>query len=202
MAPDNDTYEVSWVEFNMEKLENYSWNYLDHYVSTRGDQDFVLAENLKYWRFRLYVLPLKPFIPFTNQIKESPTVCRCDIYKKPTAEEYVNLRFVETCLNKIKRPNSLTTDIYRRKSRCATMAVGDLKPPGPIRGLFRERVGSSSHGHTRPVLERARDRVVSTVRPCQCSHREEEDREWQCSHCQEGASHEATAPPGADHQHP
>jgi hypothetical protein len=42
MAPDNDTYEVSWVEFNMEKLENYSWNYLD----------IVFAENLKYWRFR------------------------------------------------------------------------------------------------------------------------------------------------------
>jgi len=166
MAPDNDTYEVSWVEFNMEKLENYSWNYLDHYVSTRGDQDFVLAENLKYWRFRLYVLPLKPFIPFTNQIKESPAGSRCDVYKKPTSEEYVNLaegflRFVETCLNKIKRPNSITTDIYRRKSRCATMAVGDLKPPGPIRGMFRERVGSSSHGHSRPVMERGRDRVVS-----------------------------------------
>ena len=41
------------------------------------------------------------------------------------------------------------------------MALGDLKPPGPIWGLFRERVDSSSHGHTRPVLERARDRVVS-----------------------------------------
>jgi len=168
MAPDNDTYEVSWVEFNMEKLENYSWNYLDHYVSTRGDQDFVLAENLKYWRFRLYVLPVKPYVPFTNQIKDGPQECRCDIYKKPSAEEYVNLaegflRFVETCLNKIKRPTSVTTDIYRRKSRCATMAVGDLKPPGPIRGLFRERVGSSSHGHSRPVLERTRerDRVVS-----------------------------------------
>jgi len=168
MAPDNDTYEVSWVEFNMEKLENYSWNYLDHYVSTRGDQeDFTLAENLKHWRFRIYVLPLKPFIPFTNQIKDSPSDsrCRCDIYKKPTTEENVNLaegflRFVETCLNKIKRPNSVSTDIYRRKSRCATMAVGDLKPPGSMRGsMFRERVGSSSH--TRPVVDRARDRVVS-----------------------------------------
>ena len=73
---------------------------------------FVLAENLKYWRFRLYVLPVKPYIPCTNQNKVSPMVCRCDIYKKPTAKGF--LRFVETCLNKIKQPNSVTTDIYRR----------------------------------------------------------------------------------------
>lgn len=91
MAPDNDTYEVSWVEFNMEKLENYSWNYLDHYVCTRGDQDFGLAENLKYWRSRMYVLPLKPFVPFTTSIRDGPASMRCDVYKKPTAEEYVNL---------------------------------------------------------------------------------------------------------------
>ena len=38
LAPDNDTYEVSWVEFNMEKPENYNWNYLDFYVCTRGEQ--------------------------------------------------------------------------------------------------------------------------------------------------------------------
>jgi len=164
MAPDNDTYEVSWVEFNMEKLENYSWNHLDYYVSTRGDQDFTLTENLKHWRFRMYVLPLQPFTPFTNQIKYGSPDCRCDIYKKLTPEEYVNLaegfqKFVETCLNKIKRPNSVTNDHYRRKSRCATMAGGDLKPP--VRGIFRDRVGSSSYSHARPGLERARDRVVS-----------------------------------------
>ena len=91
MAPDNDTYEVSWVEFNMEKLENYAWNYLDHYVCTRGDQDFVLAENLKYWRFRMYVLPLKPFIPFTTSIRDGAASMRCDVYKKPSSEDYVNL---------------------------------------------------------------------------------------------------------------
>lgn len=112
----------------------------------------------------MYILPLQPFTPFTNQIKFGPPDCRCDIYKKLTPEEYVNLaegfqKFVETCLNKIKRPNSVTTDHYRRKSRCATMAGGDLKPPP--RGIFRDRVGSSSYSHARPVLERARDRVVS-----------------------------------------
>ena len=44
------------------------------------------------------------------------------------------------------------------------MAVGDLKPPGPCRGDFRARVGSSSsHGLSRPVIDKTglRDRVVS-----------------------------------------
>ena len=72
---------------------------------------------------------------------------------------------MKSCLKKIKRPNSVTTDIYHRKSSCAAMAVGDLKPPGPI----RERVGSGSHTHTRSVQWRARDRVVSG------SHSGEED---------------------------
>ena len=46
------------------------------------------------------------------------------------------------------------------------MASGDLKAPGPSRGLgeFRSRVGSSSgHGLSRPLIDKAaiRDRVVS-----------------------------------------
>ena len=162
MAPDNDTYEVSYVEFNMEKLENYSWNYLDHYVTTRGDhyEDYELSENLKYWRFRMYILPLKPFIPYTSSIRDGPPAGRCDLYKKPLPEEYVNLaegfmRFIETSLNKIKRPVFNVTD--RRKSRCNTLGVGDLKAGLPVGlRLGRERVGSSS-GQARTV----RDRVVS-----------------------------------------
>ena len=160
MAPDNDTYEVSWVEFNMEKLENYSWNYLDHYVTTRGDhEDYKLSENLKYWRFRMYILPLKPFVPYTSIIRDGPQGGRCDLYKKPGPDEYVNLaegfmRFIETSMNKIKRSVSNVTD--RRKSRCNTLGVGDLKAGPPLR-VFRERVGSSSSGQARQV----RDRVVS-----------------------------------------
>ena len=68
-------------------------------------------------------------------------------------------RFVEACLNKIKRPPANVAD--RRKSRCNTMA-GDIKPPS--RGDFRSRVGSSSgHGLSRPVIDKTslRDRVVS-----------------------------------------
>ena len=36
--PDNDDYEVSWVEFKTEQLENFNWNRMDFYVCTRGDK--------------------------------------------------------------------------------------------------------------------------------------------------------------------
>jgi len=170
MAPDNDNYEMSFVEFNTEKLENYNWNYLDYYVATRGDQEeFVLNEKLKHWRFRLYLLPVKPFLAYTAQIKDGAP--HCDVYKAPSVEETINmaegfLRFVETCLNKIKRPNSITSEMQRKKSRSNTMAVGDLKnSAGFLR--FRERVGSRGR--------EARDRVVSgpVTRPLEGRHRTE-----------------------------
>lgn len=40
----NNTFEVSYVDFTTEKLENYNWNYLDHYICTRGDKDFSLTD--------------------------------------------------------------------------------------------------------------------------------------------------------------
>lgn len=43
-APHHDNYEVSGVNFTTEKLENFNWNYLDHYICTRGDFDFMLYE--------------------------------------------------------------------------------------------------------------------------------------------------------------
>merc|ERR1719281_2120847 len=113
----------------------------------------------------MYILPLKPFIPYTSSIRDGSSTGRCDLYKKPLPEEYVNLaegfmRFIETSLNKIKRPTANATD--RRKSRCNTMAVGDMKPP--LRGDqgFRDRVSSSSHGLSRPRIDKTalRDRVV------------------------------------------
>jgi hypothetical protein len=150
---------MSFVEFNTEKLENYNWNYLDYYVSTRGGQDeFTLDEKLKHWRFRLYVLPVKPFLAHTAVIKERrEREGRCDLYTAPSPEENVNmaegfLRFVETCLNKVKRPNSVQ-DQQRRRTRCSTMANGDLKPSFQ---RFRERVGSNQG-----LGGRGRDRVVS-----------------------------------------
>lgn len=106
-APHHGTYEVSWVSFTTEKLENYSWNYLDHYICTRGDTDYDRFESLKYWRFRVYLLPLTH--PATKRILEGEP--HCDIYTPQTDQDNGNLvegflRFVETYVNKVKRPNS------------------------------------------------------------------------------------------------
>lgn len=43
-APNHDNYEISGVNFTTEKLENYNWNHMDHYICTRGDFDFMFCE--------------------------------------------------------------------------------------------------------------------------------------------------------------
>lgn len=61
---------MSWVEFKPEQHEQFNWNRMDFYVCTRGDKEFVLTETLKYWRFRLYAVPMNQFQPFTKKILE------------------------------------------------------------------------------------------------------------------------------------
>jgi len=119
------------VSFTTEKLETYNWNYLDHYICTRGHTDFALVEvsgfsekfnfllsflrtylyyfcfkALKYWRFRVFLLPLHNSA--TRKILEGSP--RCDIYTPPSNAEQASLmdgflRFIEGWLNKIRRPN-------------------------------------------------------------------------------------------------
>ena len=115
-APDNDNYEVSWVDFKTEKLENFNWNHMDFYVCTRGDNDtFLLTENLKYWRYRLMAIPITPYLKFTKKIMENLRDAHCDIYDEPIdSDAKIDmvkkfLRFVEVYLNKIRRPNINTT---------------------------------------------------------------------------------------------
>ncbi|XP_075221255.1 GATOR complex protein Iml1 isoform X2 [Lycorma delicatula] len=157
-APDHDTYEVSWVSFNTEKLENYNWNYLDHYICTRGDTDFALAESLKYWRYRVYVLPLcqSP----TRKILDGSE--HCDLYAPMTLEEKNHLaesflRFIETWVNKIRRPslskkhkldlsslNTVPSHPTRRRHSTSIMyypsyVQGNVVGSSP----FRERLGSN-----------------------------------------------------------
>jgi len=43
-SPNSTSYEVSAAVFSTEKLENYNWNYLDHYICTRGDKGYALHE--------------------------------------------------------------------------------------------------------------------------------------------------------------
>ena len=106
-APDHESYEVSWVSFTTEKLENFNWNYVDHYICTRGDTDFALAEALKYWRFRVYLLPVNQMA--TRRILDGSE--HCDIYIPLSIEEQALmvknfLRFIETFVNRIRRPNA------------------------------------------------------------------------------------------------
>ncbi|KAG8234927.1 hypothetical protein J437_LFUL013474 [Ladona fulva] len=86
-APHHDTYEVSWVSFSTEKLENYNWNFLDHYICTRGDTDFALGQ----------------------KILEGAD--HCDLYGPLCLEEQCHLvegflKFMETWVNKIRRTNT------------------------------------------------------------------------------------------------
>ena len=43
-VPDSDSYDVSWTNFCTEKLESYNWNYVDHYICSRGEEEFGLLE--------------------------------------------------------------------------------------------------------------------------------------------------------------
>ena len=53
-VPDSPAgFDTSCTQFTCEPLELYRWNYVDQYLSTRGeDRTFRLQESLKYWRSR------------------------------------------------------------------------------------------------------------------------------------------------------
>ncbi|XP_014236944.1 GATOR complex protein DEPDC5 isoform X2 [Trichogramma pretiosum] len=136
-APHHDTYEVSWVSFTTEKLENYNWNYLDHYICTRGDTDFALVEALKYWRFRVFLLPLHN--QATRKILEGSP--HCDIYTPLTTTEQIAmmegfLRFTEGWLNKIRRP-------HPNKNWSPTALLAGVVPRDPASHLTRRRHSTS-----------------------------------------------------------
>ncbi|BES97244.1 Protein of unknown function (DUF3608) [Nesidiocoris tenuis] len=141
-APDHATYVASWISFSTEKLENFNWNYFDHYICTRGDADFALIESLKYWRFRIFVLPACP-AP-TRKILEGAS--QCDLYNGLTIDEQQSLvenflKYIEAWINKIKRPQT------QKKPR--SNVVGNSP--------FRERLGSNR------VPEKFRPRSGSKV---------------------------------------
>lgn len=56
-TPFTSMYNDETLSFTTEKLENFKWNYLDQYVCARGHPDYPLLEDLKYWRFRMLLLP-------------------------------------------------------------------------------------------------------------------------------------------------
>ena len=89
-APFHETYGQSWVHFKSEKLENYSWNYLDNYICARGES-FELRSSLKFWRFRILILPSKlclrklPHGGSKSETNGEPT--RHDIYHLEASDE-------------------------------------------------------------------------------------------------------------------
>ncbi|CAG2119271.1 unnamed protein product [Medioppia subpectinata] len=108
-TPDNETYGVSWVDFTSEKLENYKWNYLDNYTCLKADEH-ELRENLKYWRFRLLMLPSMQSITkaIIDKCLSGEDDYPCDLYHDFTPEEKVQLqegfiKFLEI-INRIRRP--------------------------------------------------------------------------------------------------
>ncbi|XP_053623506.1 GATOR complex protein Iml1 isoform X2 [Plodia interpunctella] len=153
-APNHDTYEVSWVSFTTEKLENYNWNYMDHYICTRGDTDFLLVEALKYWRFRTLLLPLP--CPATKQILEDEST-HCDIYPAHTRHDLDQLtdgflKMAELYFNKVKRPNKQRmagaacggdAALTRRRHSTSILSRNAQGGGGVSNSPFRERVGST-----------------------------------------------------------
>lgn len=154
-APYHDTYEVSWVSFTTEKLENYNWNYMDHYICTRGDTDFALVEPLKYWRFRTLLLPLVQ--PATKTVMESEQT-HCDIYPAATKDDLYQLtdgflKMTEMYFNKVKRPNkqikgnvtsnSAPPPHLARRRHSTSILSRQTAQAGVSNSPFRERVGST-----------------------------------------------------------
>ncbi|XP_014258974.1 GATOR complex protein DEPDC5 isoform X2 [Cimex lectularius] len=152
-APDHPNYGVSWISFTTEKLENFNWNFLDHYICTRGDTDFALIESLKYWRFRMYLLPMCPSV--TKRILDGSE--HCDLYNPLSPEEQQNLmdnflKFIELWVNKIRRPQNhkkqrldlscLNMPSHLSRRRYST-GILFLKSSVASNSPFRERLGSN-----------------------------------------------------------
>ncbi|XP_057663602.1 GATOR complex protein Iml1 isoform X2 [Diorhabda carinulata] len=149
-APWHDNYEESYSTFATEKLEHYNWNYVDHYVCTGGDTEFVLVDALKYWRFRVYLIPLNN--PGTRKIVDGSEYC--DIYQMQSSSEHQQMvdgliKFIDTAVNKIRRSTlakkprmSLNISSIpppaqpRRNSMSSFQTIGSSSP-------FRERLGSN-----------------------------------------------------------
>lgn len=70
-APDSSHYNLSETDFSNEKLENYNWNYLDHYICTRGEGEYNLqkvSSNYHEQVYRLLLNETKLFLDMTLQV--------------------------------------------------------------------------------------------------------------------------------------
>ncbi|XP_023160418.2 GATOR complex protein Iml1 isoform X6 [Drosophila hydei] len=132
-APQHETYEISGVNFTTEKLENFNWNHMDLYICTRGDVDYPLMESLKYWRFRMYLLPKDTVV---NKIVNCGSQ-RCDIFTDAVLDNTRDQ--IEDFVRLIENVSKLRRQICR-------------KARGLTNSPFRERVGSNRLPEKRPSI--------------------------------------------------
>ncbi|CAI6354849.1 unnamed protein product [Macrosiphum euphorbiae] len=168
-APDHSTYGISWISFITEKLENFNWNYMDHYLCARGDMDYDLHEKLKYWRFRMYLLPLRQDVTQTimNHLDDK---FYCDIYKIPTMEEQVCftnkfVKFIETWINRIKRSTtvSLKSSSDTSPYRDRVNSIRPLDKPRPRSGSNVYDKSIASLFPENPVQDEIIDDIESPI---------------------------------------
>ncbi|KAG4066905.1 hypothetical protein HA402_009007 [Bradysia odoriphaga] len=163
-APQHDTYEVSGVNFTTEKLENFNWNYMDQYICTRGDTDYPLQENLKYWRHRMYLLP-KEHPAYKKILETGSSSTYCDIFVENSIETPKQIiddfkNFLESYLNKIKKlhcPKMTKVMNSRHAQQQQSHLTGRRhstsilsRPQGLLNSPFRERLGSNIQPDMRP----------------------------------------------------
>ena len=145
----------------------------------RGDKEYLLTENLKYWRYRLYVLPLAMYQPYTKKILDGSSD-RCDIYPpslsghsqyNPVDLVESFMKFVETCINgagKGLRRTSPSEKAKANKVKASSVQPQDKKttsPGGPGTGGQSEfRVRSA----TTAMMDRSK---LMNRRPLQTSKR-------------------------------
>ncbi|XP_017842450.2 LOW QUALITY PROTEIN: GATOR complex protein Iml1 [Drosophila busckii] len=156
-APQHETYEISGVNFTTEKLEHFNWNHMDLYICTRGDVDYPLMESLKYWRFRMYLLPRENMV---NKIVNFGCQ-RCDIFTEAVVDntrEQVEdfVRLIEN-VSKLKRQfgrkaRDSPTAHSLTKRRHSTSIISRPPNQGLTNSPFRERVGSNRLPEKRPSI--------------------------------------------------
>lgn len=162
-APFHDTYGQSWVHFKSEKLENYSWNYLDNYICARG-QSFELRSSLKFWRFRILIIP--SLIGLRKQSVESSghtKKIRNDIYyldfdheeRNHLMESFVKLLEI---INKTRRASACRVSASKQQAQCSPTRLNVR-----INSKESTEVGTASGGRNSPVSAKIDDTTKSAI---------------------------------------
>ncbi|KAG1657873.1 GATOR complex protein DEPDC5 [Nymphon striatum] len=158
-APDNKIYGVSSVHFTTQLLENYVWNYVDHYITGKGEGEYPIKDTFNYWRINVAVLP--SFATATTRKIIDEGLEYCDIYV-PNSDEQQQLALIEgftkfvEIMNKIRRPtNSCQQNLNLSSSRQTSTKESNQTTP------VLSSQASSVPGYPQNQPPEFRDRVCS-----------------------------------------